>query len=178
MSEITVSHPSSFQCRGCEYVGAGILHLPWTFMVSNRSFILFRSSKKALWKKKSVCMCVCVCLNPSVWASPNVEPEPFDHASLNSICSSILQSISTLFFVSFAPTPEIKGSSHKKKFKISIFSKMDLTIFIKFCGFIEHSKSNNLILSDFIGKFPEGKKNIIIFRILSEVQRLYGKNVL
>ena len=27
---------------------------------------------------------------------------------------------------------------------------MDLTIFIKFCGFIEHSKSNNLTLSAYI----------------------------
>ena len=35
---------------------------------------------------------------------------------------------------------------------------MALTIFIKFCGFIEHSKPNNFTLSDFIEKFLDGKK--------------------
>ena len=39
---------------------------------------------------------------------------------------------------------------------------MNLTIFIKFCGFIEHSKANNC-LSDFIRKFPEGKINFLYF---------------
>ena len=35
---------------------------------------------------------------------------------------------------------------------------MALTILIKCCEFIEHSKPNNLTLSGFIEKFPEGKK--------------------
>ena len=35
---------------------------------------------------------------------------------------------------------------------------MALTIFIKFCEFIEQSKPNNLTLSDFIAKFPEEEK--------------------
>ena len=47
---------------------------------------------------------------------------------------------------------------------------MVLTILIKFCGFIEYSKPKNLTLADFIGKFPEVKKNYIGYRILYEVQ--------
>ena len=49
----------------------------------------------------------------------------------------------------FRATPKIKGSSHKKKLKIFIFSKMAQTIFIKFCGFIAHSNLNNMALSAF-----------------------------
>ena len=41
----------------------------------------------------------------------------------------------------------------RKKFKISNFSKMALTILIKFCGFIEHSKLNNMALYYFPEKF-------------------------
>ena len=47
---------------------------------------------------------------------------------------------------------------------------MASTIFVKFCEFIEHFKTNKLTLPDFIRKFPEGKKKIIIFFILPEVQ--------
>ena len=35
---------------------------------------------------------------------------------------------------------------------------MALMTFMKGCGFIEHFYSTNLILTDFIGKFSEGKK--------------------
>ena len=40
----------------------------------------------------------------------------------------------------------------RKKFKILIFSKMAPMILIKFCGFIVHSKTNNMALSAFPGK--------------------------
>ena len=40
---------------------------------------------------------------------------------------------------------------------------MALTIFIKYCEFIENSTPNNLTLSDFIGKFPEVKKIDFLF---------------
>ena len=40
---------------------------------------------------------------------------------------------------------KIKGNSHKKKCKIFIFSKMALTIFINFCGFIVHSNPRSTI---------------------------------
>ena len=46
----------------------------------------------------------------------------------------------------------------RKKFKISNFSKIALTILIKFCGFILHSKPNNVILANFPGKIPETVK--------------------
>ena len=52
-------------------------------------------------------------------------------------------------FFSFPPDPKIKGSSHKKKIKNFDFLKNALTIFIKFCGFIEHSNPNNMTLSAF-----------------------------
>ena len=53
----------------------------------------------------------------------------------------------------------------RKKFKILIFSKMAPTILIKFCGFIVHSKPNNMILSAFAGKIPVTRK--IIYNFLS-----------
>ena len=37
---------------------------------------------------------------------------------------------------------------------------MALTILIKFCGFIVHSKSNNMTLSAFPEKIPETEKKI------------------
>ena len=51
----------------------------------------------------------------------------------------------------------------RKKFKILIFSKMAKTILIKFCGFIVHSKPNNMTLSTFPGKIPETRKIVFIF---------------
>ena len=39
------------------------------------------------------------------------------------------------------------------------------TILIKFCGFIVHSKPNNMTLSAFPGKIPETRK--IVFNFLS-----------
>ena len=64
---------------------------------------------------------------------------------------------------SFSPTPKIKGSSHAKKNKILIFSKCALTILIQFCGFIEHSKPNNMTLSVFPEKIPEIRKIVSNF---------------
>ena len=55
-------------------------------------------------------------------------------------------------FIYFRSTLKIKGSSHKKNFKISFSQKWAPTIFIKFCGFIVHSNPNNKALSAFPGK--------------------------
>ena len=46
----------------------------------------------------------------------------------------------------------------RKKLKIFIFSKMASAILIKFCGFIVHSKINNMTLSAFPEKIPETRK--------------------
>ena len=72
--------------------------------------------------------------------------------------------MSRAVFFSFSPTPKIKGSLHKKKFKILIFSKMALTVFIKFWEFIVYSKRNNMTLSAFPEKIPETTK--IVFNFL------------
>ena len=40
---------------------------------------------------------------------------------------------------------------------------MALTILFKFCGFIVHSKPNNMTLSAFRGKIPETRKIVLIF---------------
>ena len=91
---------------------------------------------KLCFRKIYVCMCVSVC------RSPNVEPKPIGPYRSNSIYRVLVQISRAVF--SFPPTPKIKGSSQKKKKeKFSNFSKMALTILIKFCGFIVHSKPNN-----------------------------------
>ena len=51
----------------------------------------------------------------------------------------------------------------RKKFKILIFLKMAPTILIKFCGFIVHSKHNNMTLSAFPGKIRETGKIYFYF---------------
>ena len=103
----------------------------------------------------SVCVCVCVCL------SPNVEPKPINR-SCSKLIPGILSQISQASFFSFSPTPKIKGSSHEKKLKILIFSKMASTILIKLCRFIVHSKPNNMTLSAFPGKSLKLEKQFLI----------------
>ena len=59
-----------------------------------------------------------------------------------------LTNISSRFLV--FPIPKIKCSSHKKKkLKIFHFSKMALTILIKFCGFINSQKKCNILKDKF-----------------------------
>ena len=48
---------------------------------------------------------------------------------------------------------------------------MAAKIVINFCGFVEHSKPNNMTLSDFIGTFPEGKKNLYSIYLRSNTYR-------
>ena len=62
----------------------------------------------------------------------------------------------------FELPPKLRVVHIRKKFKISIFSKMALTILFKFCGFIVHSKPNNTTLSAFPGKIPETRKTVLI----------------
>ena len=60
---------------------------------------------------------------------------------------------------SFPLSLKLRVVHKRKKLKIFIFSKMVPTILFKFCGFIVHSKHNNMTLSAFPGKIPEtGKK--------------------
>ena len=56
----------------------------------------------------------------------------------------------------------------RKKYKI-FFSKMALTILIKLCGFIVHSKTNNMTLSAFLGKIPETRKIVFKFSVRLEI---------
>ena len=63
----------------------------------------------------------------------------------------------------FELPPKLRVVHLRKKFKISIFSKMALTILFKFGVFIVHSKSNNMTLSDFSGKILETRKIVFNF---------------
>ena len=83
-----------------------------------------------------------------------------DQSRSNSTSTVPLQ-ITLVRFFRFRSTLKIKGSSHKKKIKIFIISKMAPTIFIKFYGFIAHSNPNNMNQSAF---FP--KKKILVTRII------------
>ena len=107
--------------------------------------------------RKNVCVCVCVSVCLSVRRrsqSLNQSTDLVQILYLGSSCKYLEQ------FFSFSSTPKIKGSSHEKKLKIFIFSKkMVPTILIKFCGFIVHSKPNNMTQSAFPEKIPETEKN-------------------
>ena len=96
-------------------------------------------------------MTVWVCLSDR--PSLKVQPKPIDRSRSKSISRSNSKISRAVFY--FSPNPKIRGNLHKKKFKISIFSKMAPTILIKFCGLMVHSKPNNMILSDFPGKILE-----------------------
>ena len=75
--------------------------------------------------------------------SPKAGPKP-THQSRSKSTSRVLSQISrTNFFSVFTLTLKLRVVHIRKKLKISNFSKMALTILIKFCGFIEHSKPNN-----------------------------------
>ena len=73
-------------------------------------------------------------------------------------------------FLVFALTLKLRVVHIRKKFKISIFSKMVPTILIKFYAFIVHSKPNNMTLSAFPGKIPETGKIYLkfFFRLLTQ----------
>ena len=87
--------------------------------------------------------------------SPNVAPNPTDQSPSNSISRVPLQISLALFF----DLPSKLMVVHKiNKCNIFIFSQMALTILIKFCGFIVHSKPNDMTLSDFPGNIPETRK--------------------
>ena len=127
-----------------------------------RFFMIFVSTSLPQ-SKKNVCayVCVCMCVYVCVCPSPIVETKPIRH--LGSSCKYLKP---LFFFFSFSPNPKINDSSHKKKkIKISIFSKMALTIWIKVCRFIVHSKPKNMTLSAFFGKILETRK--IVFNFLS-----------
>ena len=83
--------------------------------------------------------------------------------NLIKIVKAIFKKTEFLYSFFMWTTPKIKGSSHEKK-KL-IFSKMAPTILIKFCGFVVHSKHNNMTLSAFPGKISESGK--IYFKFFS-----------
>ena len=105
-----------------------------------------------------VCLSVCLC-DRSRTQSLN---QLTDLVQIRYIGSSCSLNISSRFFT-FPPTPKIKSSSHKKKFKSSNFSKIALTIFIKFCGLMVHSKPNNMIPANLPGKIPVTAKIFLNF---------------
>ena len=70
-------------------------------------------------------------------------------------------------FLVFPLTLKLRVVHIRKKIKISNFSKMVLTILIKFCVFIVHSKPNNMTLSAFPGKILETRKTVFNFLSLT-----------
>ena len=128
----------------------------WWFSILYHSHIL-----KKCFRKQSVyaCVCVWVCF---VCPSPNVEPKPINRSRSKSIPSFFSQIFRAVFSV--LPLPlKLRVVHIRKKYKILIFSKMAPTILTKFCGFIVHSKPNNMTLSAFPGKIVT---RIILFNFL------------
>ena len=132
-----------------------------------RFFYEFRLYISQIFQKSVLEESLCVCLSVwlSVWLSPNVEPKLIDRSRskwMYLVSSRIYLEPFCLVF----PLPlKLRVVHIRKKFKISNFSKMALTILIKFYGFIVHSKLNNMTLSAFPGKIPETRK--IVFNFLS-----------
>ena len=90
-----------------------------------------------------------------MWPSPNKEPKPTDQSCSNLISRVFLQTFLGCFLFFDQPSKlTVVHLRQNLKFRFSK-KKWFLTIFIKFSGFIEHSKPNYLTLSYFIGKFPE-----------------------
>ena len=89
--------------------------------------------------------------------TPNVAPKPTHQSRSDSISRALLQISLALIFVFNLPL-KLRVVYIRKKFKISIFSKITSTNLMKFCGFIVHSKPNNMTLSAFPGKIPGTEK--------------------
>ena len=98
------------------------------------------------------------------WQSAEIAPKPIDQSCSNSILDSPCKYLLPVVFV-FDLSPKLRVVHIRKKLKISIFSKMALTILFKFYGLIVHSKPNNMTLSAFSGKILETRK--IVFNFLS-----------
>ena len=103
-----------------------------------------------------------LCNRPGYWIrdvieggcqSPNIAPKPTDQSCSNSVSRVPLQTSPACLFVFELPS-KLRVVHIRKKFKILVFSKMTLTILIKFCGFIVHSNLNNTALSAFPEKNP------------------------
>ena len=94
---------------------------------------------------------------------PNLAPKLTDKSRRHSIPRVPLQISPACFFVFDLPS-KLRVIHISKKFKIIIFPKMALTIFIKFCGFIVNSNPKNMALSAFPGKILLTRK--IFFNFL------------
>ena len=77
----------------------------------------------------------------------NIEPKPTEQSRSHPLCRVLLQIFLGVFFVFDQPSQLWVVLFKKLKFPFP--KKMALKIFIIFCGFIEHSKPNNMILSIF-----------------------------
>ena len=100
----------------------------------------------------------------SVWKSSNIAPKPTDQSSSNPLSRVLLQIFVGGSFI-FDELSQLR-IVHLRKNVNFYFQKMT-NDFHHFFLFIEHPKPNNMTQSDFIGKFPRGKKK---FYILPEVQ--------
>ena len=109
--------------------------------------------------------------------SAQIAPKPNDQCRSYSISRVPLQISSARFFSVFELPPKLRVVHIKKKFKISIFSKMAITILFKFCGFIVYWKPKNITISAFPEKILETRK--IVFNSVSHVtQRLNQLTIL
>ena len=95
--------------------------------------------------------------------SGKITPKPTDQSCSNSISGVPLQ-ISLPVLSVFELPQKLRIVHIRKKFKISIFSKMAPTILFKYCGYIVYLKPNNMALSAFPEKIPETGKNIAYFK--------------
>ena len=106
-----------------------------------------------------MCVCVCVCLcDRRRTQSLNQLTNIIQIRYLGTPCKYLLPDFSV-----FELPLKLRVVHTRKKFKISIFSKMALTIFFKFCVFIVHSKPNNMTPSAFPGKSLKLEKQYLIF---------------
>ena len=117
--------------------------------------IVHQSHSLKMCFRKNVC--VCVCLSVADRRAQTNRPISFKF----DIWGPLVK-ISSRFF-SFPLPLKLRVVYIGKEIKISIFQKMALTIFIKFCEFIVHSKTNNITLSAFPGKSLKQEKQFLIF---------------
>ena len=94
-------------------------------------------------------------------------------SNLNEICHLVQalrqatnRELKTIFLVFPLPL-KLRVVHMRKKLKTLIFSKMAITILIKFSGFIVHSKPNNMTLSAFLEKSLKLEKQFNFLSVAS-----------
>ena len=91
---------------------------------------------------------------------PNAGPKATHQSRPNSIYRILLQIFLAIIFV-FDLSLKLRVVNIGINYKISIFSKVAPTKFIKFCRFTVHTKPNNGTHSAFPEKIPETEINLI-----------------